>query len=389
MIYKEFQGLQLSALGMGTIRLPLNSKDNGDLNLSMVDQMVDAAIEQGVNYFDLGWDYHNFRAETVVSQSLLRYPRDSYYLATKFPGYYPDKLDKVEEIFEEQLRHCGVEYFDFYLLHNVCEGNIDAYLDPKYGIIDYLLKQKESGRIRHFGFSTHGEVENIGAFLDAAGQHMEFCQIQLNWLDWTLQSAKEKYELLTQRNIPVWVMEPVRGGRLAILPNANERTLKELRPEDSIAKWSFRFLQSLPNVHMVLSGMSNMEQMQDNVATFNVHDPVTQKEFDLLLTIAEDLKAEIPCTGCQYCCDGCPKGINIPGMLAMYNELRFAWNISDAQRLEFLKEGMDPAACIFCNSCVKACPQHIKVPEVMLDFSKKLPTLSGWDEVCKTNKGKA
>ena len=246
MIYKEFQGLKLSVLGMGTVRLPITSENSADVNIPAVEKMVDAAIAQGVNYFDLGWDYHGCRAETIVSQSLLRYPRDSYYLATKFPGYYPDKLNKVEEVFEEQLHHCGVDYFDFYLLHNVCEANIDAYLDSKYGIIDYLLKQKEAGRIRHFGFSTHGEVESIRAFLDAAGQHMEFCQIQLNWLDWTFQRANEKMALLRERNIPVWVMEPLRGGKLLKLAEEDVKRLQALRPEETVYGWGLRFLHHDP-----------------------------------------------------------------------------------------------------------------------------------------------
>ena len=342
-----------------------------------------------VNYFDTAYFYHNGESERVIGKILAEYPRESFYLATKYPGsQYHKEGYKPQEIFEEQLQKCGVDYFDFYLLHNVDEDSMDIFMNPEYGIIDYFKEQKRLGRIKHFGFSCHAEVPGLEKFLDAYGQDMEFCQIQLNWLDWTLQNAREKYELLTNRNIPVWVMEPVRGGKLAILPNANERSLKQLRPNDSVAKWSFRFLQSLPNVHMVLSGMSNMEQMRDNVATFSVHDPLSQAELDLLLTIAEDLKAEIPCTGCMYCCAGCPKGIDIPSLMSLYNRLRFAGYLKEEIRQEFLVEGRDPAECIYCNSCVKACPQHIKIPEVLLDFSKKLPTLSGWKEICAQKEAK-
>ena len=387
MLYKDFKGKQLSSLGFGVMRLPTIA--DGSIDEARTKEMVDFAIENGVNYFDTAYFYHGGKSETVIGKILAEYPRESFYLATKYPGsQYHKPGYKPQEIFEEQLQKCGVEYFDFYLLHNVDEDSMDIFMNPEYGIIDYFKEQKRCGRIKHFGFSCHAEVPGLEKFLDACGEDVEFCQIQLNWLDWTLQSAREKYELLTNRNIPVWVMEPVRGGRLAILPNANERSLKQLRPNDSVAKWSFRFLQSLPNVHMVLSGMSNMEQMQENVATFSVHDPLSQAELDLLLTIAEELKAEIPCTGCMYCCAGCPKGIDIPSLMSLYNRLRFAGYLKEEIRQEFLVEGRDPAECIYCNSCVKACPQHIKIPEVLLDFSKKLPTLSGWKEICAQKEAK-
>ena len=369
MIYKEFQGLKLSALGMGTVRLPITSENSADVNIPAVEKMVDAAIAQGVNYFDLGWDYHGCRAETIVSQSLLRYPRDSYYLATKFPGYYPDKLDKVEEIFEEQLRHCGVDYFDFYLLHNVCEANIDAYLDPKYGIIDYLLKQKEAGRIRHFGFSTHGEVENIRAFLDAAGQHMEFCQIQLNWLDWTFQRAKEKVALLRERNIPVWVMEPLRGGKILLkLAEEHVKRLQILRPEETVYGWGLRFLQTIPEVTMTLSGFSSVEHVMENTKTFSEEKPLTPEEWDVLQSIAETLKqkSSVPCTACRYCVSHCPQQLNIPKLLEFYNEQSVSGGGFIAPRaMMALPEQQRATACIGCGSCETFCPQNIKISGAM------------------------
>ena len=368
MIYKEFQGLKLSALGMGTVRLPITSENSADVNIPAVEKMVDAAIAQGVNYFDLGWDYHGCRAETIVSQSLLRYPRDSYYLATKFPGYYPDKLNKVEEVFKEQLRHCGVDYFDFYLLHNVCEANIDAYLDSKYGIIDYLLKQKEAGRIRHFGFSTHGEVESIRAFLDAAGQHMEFCQIQLNWLDWTFQRANEKMALLRERNIPVWVMEPLRGGKLLKLAEEDVKRLQALRPEETVYGWGLRFLQTIPEVTMTLSGFSSVEQIMENTKTFSEEKPLTPEEWDVLQSIAETLKQQsgVPCTACRYCVSHCPQQLNIPKLLEFYNEQSFSGGGFIAPRaMMALPEEQRATACIGCGSCEEFCPQNIKISEAM------------------------
>ncbi len=374
MLYKKFQDLQLSALGMGTARLPITSENSADVNVPMVGEIVDAAIAQGVNYFDLGWDYHGRRAETIVSQSLLRYPRDSYYLATKFPGYYPDKLDKVEEIFEEQLRHCGVDYFDFYLLHNVCEANIDAYLDPRYGIIDYLLEQKKNGRIRHFGFSTHGEPENIRAFLDVAGQHMEFCQIQLNWLDWTFQRANEKVTLLRERNIPVWVMEPLRGGKILLkLAEEHVKWLQTLRPQETVYGWGLRFLQSVPEVTMTLSGFSSVEHVMENTKTFSEEKPLTPEEWDVLQSIAEVLKERsgVPCTGCRYCVSHCPKHLNIPKLLELYNEQSFSGGGIIAPRaMMALPEEQRATACIGCRSCEAFCPQNIKISEAMTGLAQ-------------------
>ena len=374
MIYKEFHGLRLSALGMGTVRLPLLSENSADVDIPAVERMIDAAMEQGINYFDLGWDYHGCRAEPIVSQSLLRYPRDSYYLTAKFPGYYPDKLDKVAEIFEEQLRHCGVDYFDFYLLHNVCEANIDAYLDPKYGIIPYLLEQKAAGRIRYLGFSTHGAVENIRAFLDAAGAHMEFCQIQLNWLDWTFQRAEEKVALLRERNIPVWVMEPLRGGKLTRLSAEAEKTLHDLRPEETVYGWGLRFLQTVPEVTMVLSGFSSVEHVLENAKTFSEEKPLTAAEWDALQRIAETLKQQngVPCTACRYCVSHCPQRLNIPQLLEFYNEQSFTGGGFIAPRaMMALPEEQRAFACIGCRSCEAFCPQGIRISEALAELSRR------------------
>ena len=221
MIYKQFKDLQLSALGMGCMRLPCINGDDANIDVAKTQKMVDDAIRHGINYFDTAWGYHDGKSETVIGKALRKYPRNRFYLASKFPGYDLSNMPKVEEIFEEQLKKCGVEYFDFYLFHNVCELNIDSYLDDeKFGIYSYLKKQKENGRIRHLGFSAHGEYDVIQRFLDAYGDDMEFCQLQINYLDWHFQGAKEKVELLREHHLPVWVMEPLRGGRLCNLaPN--------------------------------------------------------------------------------------------------------------------------------------------------------------------------
>ena len=382
MIYSDFQGKQLSRLGFGTMRLPVNSDKR--IDEAQVAEMVAYAMEHGVNYFDTAYPYHGGDSERVIGRVLRNYPRDSWYLATKYPGHQilSDGYNPAE-IFEEQLQKCGVDYFDFYLLHNVYEKSMEVYLDPQWGIIDYFKEQKRLGRIKHLGFSCHAETKGLKAFLDVCGKDMEFCQIQLNYLDWTLQDAKGKYDLLTQRNIPVWVMEPVRGGKLASLQEADEAKLKALRPDESIAAWGFRFLQGLPNVKMVLSGMSNLVQMQDNVKTFSVPNPLTDAETAQLLEIAEGMKDSIPCTACRYCCDGCPKGLDIPGLLSTYNELRFSPAINVAMRVEFMPEDKKPSACIGCGKCAKICPQNIDIPGAMQDFTEKLSQLPSWAEICR------
>ena len=375
MIYREFQDLKLSALGMGAMRLPVIDGDDARIDKGAAAEMVACAIENGINYFDTAWGYHDGNSETVMGEALSRYPRESYYLATKFPGYDLSNMEKVESIFEAQLKKCGVEYFDFYLFHNVCEMNIDAYLDEKYGIFDYLMEQKKKGRIRHLGFSAHGSCDIMKRFLDAYGRHMEFCQIQLNYLDWSFQNAKEKVELLKEHQIPVWVMEPLRGGRLASLSEENAAILKELRPKEGIPAWAFRFLQSIPGVTMVLSGMTNMRQMQDNIAAFAEDKPLNEEEMAALLEMADRMvnKIALPCTACHYCVSHCPGGLDIPGLLELYNEHCFTGGGFIApMALMAVPEDKRPDACIGCRSCESVCPQQIKISEAMADFAARL-----------------
>lgn len=375
MIYKEFQDLKLSALGMGAMRLPVMDGDDGRIDEQAAFDMVDYAFEQGINYYDTAWGYHNGQSELVMGRALKRYPREKFYLATKFPGYDLANMDKVKEIFEKQLEKCQVEYFDFYLFHNVCEMNIDAYLDEKYGIFDYLVKQKKAGRIRHLGFSAHGSYEVMERFLKACGQEMEFCQIQLNYMDWEFQDAKKKAELLSRYHLPVWVMEPLRGGRLAKLSQEDEEKLKALRPDETIPAWAFRFLQSIPQVTMVLSGMSNMEQLKENIRTFQEEKPLTDQEKKELLEIADQIvkKSGVPCTACHYCVSHCPQGLDIPRLLALYNEHRVTGGGFIApMALSALPEDQRPGACIGCRSCEAVCPQQIHVSEVMADFNARL-----------------
>ena len=375
MIYKQFQDIRLSALGLGAMRLPVLEGKDAQIDEPAAQEMVDYAMEHGINYYDTAWGYHSGQSELALGRALARYPRESFYLATKFPGYDLNNMGRVEEIFEAQLKKCQVDYFDFYLFHNVCEMNIDAYLDPQYGIDAYLTAQKANGRIRHLGFSAHGSVPVMRRFLEAYGDHIEFCQLQINYLDWTFQDARAKVELLKEYNIPVWVMEPLRGGRLAKLGESHTRRLNALRPDEATPAWAFRFLQTIPEVTMILSGMSNMAQLQDNVHTFETEKPLTEGELSELMEIADEIlgRKALPCTACRYCTDHCPQGLDIPMLLELYNEHSFTGGGFIApMALAACPEEKKPSACVGCRSCEAVCPQQIRISEVMKDFTEKL-----------------
>ena len=375
MTYKEFQGMKLSELGFGAMRLPVIDGDDARIDEATTERMVDQAYAAGINYYDTAWGYHGGHSEEVMGRCLAKYPRESFYLADKFPGYDLRNMPKVQEIFEKQLEKCGVEYFDFYLFHNVCEMNIDAYLNPEYGIFEYLMEQKKAGRIKHLGFSCHGAMPVLKRFLEVHGSDMEFCQLQLNYLDWTFQHDKEKAELLAEYDIPVWVMEPLRGGKLAKLAEHDEAILKGLRPDEDIAAWAFRFLQTIPGVKVILSGMSNEEQLQKNLATFEESKPLNEEEMKALMEIADRMLSvnTVPCTACHYCVSHCPMELDIPHLLSLYNEHAYTGGGFIApMAMMALSDDKKPSACIACRSCEEICPQQIKISEVMSDFAGRL-----------------
>ncbi|MCD8299819.1 MAG: aldo/keto reductase [Clostridiales bacterium] len=370
MIYKDFQGIRLSALGLGTMRLPVIDGNAGQIDETAVSEMVAYAMEHGINYYDTAWGYHDSQSETAMGRILKKYPRESFYLATKFPGYDPTNIPNGREIFERQLEKCQVDYFDFYLFHNVNSVNIDPYLnDEENGLYSYLTEQKKNGRIRHLGFSVHGDYDITKRFLGAYGKDMEFCQIQLNWMDYDYQEAKRKVELLTEYNIPIWVMEPLRGGRLAVLPEKYSQKLSILRPDESVPGWGFRFIQTIPGVGVTLSGMSDMEQIRANVEIFTKESPLTDTEWGALMEIAEDMKSDktVPCTACRYCTSYCPKGLDIPGMIEVYNDNALTGREITIPEWIFGENVGEKGAgaCIGCRSCEQVCPQEIKIPELM------------------------
>ena len=372
MIYKNFQNLKLSTLGFGTMRLPTIDGDISKIDQDKTNKMFDFAIENGVNYFDTAWGYHNGQSEIAVGKALKRHPRESFYLASKFPGYDINNMGKVKEIFEKQLEKCQVEYFDFYLVHNVCEANIEYYLDESYGTVSYLLEQKKNGRIKHLGFSTHADFNNFKRYLDKYDEHMEFCQIQLNYLDYEFLEANKKIEYLKKLGIPVWVMEPIRGGRLAKLSEGEISYIKKIRPEESAPEFAFRFIQAINEVVVTLSGMSDFTQVKENIATFSEYKPLDQEEFKKALKLGKKMTKCVPCTSCRYCTEYCPMGLDIPKLISLYNEQVFSGGgFIVSMNLNSMDENKRPSACISCGACQAVCPQSIKIPEIFKDFVKR------------------
>jgi len=376
MRYHDFKECHLSALGLGCMRLPVLNEKDDQIDVVKTEEIVDYALKHGINYFDTAWRYHSGNSETVMGQILSKYPRGSYYLATKFPGFSPEMFENGRTIFQEQLQKCRVDYFDFYLLHNVAEKNIDRFISPEYGIVEYLIQQKHLGKIRHLGFSTHGSLHTIRRFLDAYGSELEFCQIQLNYLDWQLQNAKAKVELIRSYGLDVWVMEPVRGGRLATLPEETMQRLRKYRPNETAPGWAFRFLQTVPGIKMILSGMSNDEQMDDNINTFTSFEPLSDKEMKLIGKV-NDIMFNAPlvgCTACRYCCDGCPSGIEIPDIFKTLNTVRLygdEWRASLFYRALIERSGK-AKDCIGCGQCESVCPQHLPIIELLAEASERL-----------------
>lgn len=375
MIYRDFKGLKISQLAFGTMRLPVINGNDEEIDQNAVDKMVKLAFDGGVNYFDTAWGYHNGKSEVAIGKALKNYDRNSYFIADKFPGYDLGNINKVEEIFAQQLERTGLDYFDFYHIHNVHELNIEQYLDPKYRIYDYLTKMKAEGKIKHLGFSTHARFETFKRFLEKYGDSMEFCQIQLNYLDYDFQEAKLKVEECNKRGIPVMVMEPLRGGRLSNVSDDELKALKAIRPDATPTEMAFRWLQTVPGILTILSGMSNPEQMADNVATFQKDLPLNELEWKAVDNLAKSMvnpKIQ-PCTSCRYCTSHCPNEIDIPLMMSLYNEAMVTgadWRQSMA--LNAISKDKWPQSCVACGACESVCPQSLKIPEVMANLVKLL-----------------
>ena len=391
MIYRSFKDLKLSQLGFGCMRFA-SDPSTGEIDQAKVNAMFDLAIREGVNYFDTAYPYLGGKSELAMAEGLSRYPRESYYIADKFPGHsLTAPIDNIA-LFKVSLRKCRTDYFDFYLLHNITEWSVKYYESEEYHILPDMLQLKKEGKIRNLGFSFHGGPELLEAFLTRHEGEFDFVQIQLNYLDWTLQDAKSKYEIIVRHGLGVWVMEPCRGGKLAVLPESESAKLRALHsaadaghsgnyPGD--ASYAFRFLQNLPGVKVILSGMNEIFQVEDNLRTFREEWPLTSQERSVLLEIAENLKKGVPCTACRYCCDGCPVGLDIPYLLQCYNDYKFAQSLPPSMRIDALEEEKRPAACIGCGQCTHACPQGIDVPAALAELAEMYEKGPHWSEQVK------
>ena len=350
--------LTLPMLGFGTMRLPQRKRK---IDLAATKKLFERALKSGVNYFDTAYFYHGGQSEKCVGELLSQFPRDSFYLADKMPVRAVRKVEDVERIWNEQLARCKVDYFDFYLLHNL---NRDRWEDVKrFKIYEFLKERQKEGKIRKLGFSFHDEPEVLKTI---AGAHeWDFAQIQLNYLDWTLYRSKEQYEILTSRGIPVVVMEPLRGGALATLnPEANV-IFKAAAPNASVASWAFRYVGSLDNVICILSGMNKMEHLEENIATFTDFKPLSPAERETVeaALAAYRKSAAIPCTACRYCMP-CPAGVEIPRIFGLYNHAKTTGNFRQFQMIyDKFDADSKASACVNCGACLKKCPQKINVPE--------------------------
>lgn len=390
MLYRTMCGEKVSWLGLGTMRLPVDatSAQREKIDRDKATELIEYAYHNGINYFDSAYRYHAGESESFSGEVLAQFPRDSYYLATKFPGHMLEYQDgrfefvgmlagfpspaSVAEVFETQLQKCQLDYFDFYLLHNIDQRSLGLYLNKEVGVVEYCLEQKRLGRIRHLGISAHGKAETIEKFLDAYDGVIEFAQIQLNYLDWIMQGGKATYELLKSRGIDVIVMEPVRGGGLANISAEAAAIFKAAEPEASVASWALRWLQDLDGVSIVLSGMTTMEQLQENLDLFASQQPLSAAEKEVVSQVISSLVDLIGCTACRYCTEGCPAGLDIPALIALYNESGYGRSFSLTPRLLGLSASEAPSACTACGNCVKVCPQHIDVPAVMEKFAARL-----------------
>ena len=366
MQYKEFKSsAKLSMLGMGAMRLPVIGEDQGNIDYGKAKAIIDRAYQGGVNYYDTAYIYHNGKSEEFLGKALAEYPRESYYVADKFNLQAEPDFKKQ---FPEQLSRLNMEYIDFYLIHGIQDAWMDQFLES--GALRYFDELKKQGKIKNLGFSFHASPASLRKLLKI--YPWDFVQIQLNYLDWYYGDAKELYEILEEAEIPIMIMEPVRGGKLANLTPEAEAILKEADPEASIASWALRFVMSRPQVQVVLSGMSNLEQMEDNLHIFSETACLTEEEEALVKKAADEFRSKVGvgCTACRYCTPNCPIGLDIPKILSLYNDVKLVNEEWRATFADAMPEGKRPEDCIGCGACTGHCPQSLDVPAVMKEMAE-------------------
>jgi len=378
MTSRNLTGLDVSLLGFGLMRLPRNPEPPYDIAEAKATALIDYALAHGINYFDTAYTYGG--SEAFAGRALSRHPRESYYLATKCPPWKIKKPQDFDRIFNEQLAACQADYFDFYLVHNFAEENKRANTNNesydhfvRIGMYDRLMELKAAGKIRRVGFSFHGTPTLLRKLV--ANYKWDFAQIQLNYIDRTATEAQLQYDILTEAGIPISIMEPLRGGTLATLTPEAAALLTAKNSAASVASWGIRYAASFPNIFTVLSGMNEMEQLTDNIATLSDFVPVTEAEKELLYeaAIIYSKSGAVPCTGCEYCLP-CPVGLNIPRNFAIYNHAKtVGFRIPFDNGYATLSDEERASACISCGACINKCPQHLEIPDFLkevTEFSK-------------------
>lgn len=363
---RKFKDTEVSLLGLGTMRLPcktpLKRESNPLISYEKAQALVDMAYENGVNYFDTAYMYHAGKSEKFIGTALKKYPRDSYFLADKLPIWLCRKPSDMEKVFNKQLERTGHDFFDFYLLHSLNGEHFDKC--EKFGAYQFVLEKKKQGKIKNIGFSFHGTVDDMKRISSA--YDWDFAQIQMNYLDWKNQNADELYQILTDANIPVIVMEPVRGGKLANVSKDIEKMFKNARPDNSAASWAMSFVASHKNVLTILSGMNSAHQMEDNLATLTDFEPFNENEFKICANAASMMNKQevVPCTGCDYCAD-CPKGVKISAIFSAYNKVKNGELSEEEAKKLYTKIDVKADSCISCGKCASHCPQEINIPDVL------------------------
>lgn len=362
----KFKDTEVSRLGLGTMRLPCKTKLKREANplidYSKGQTLVDMAYQNGVNYFDTAYMYHAGKSEKFIGTALKKYPRDTYFLADKLPIWMCSKKSDMEKIFSKQLERTGHDYFDFYLLHSLDGNNFDKC--EKFGAYDFIKQKQSEGRIKNIGFSFHGTIDDLKRIVPA--HHWDFAQIQMNYLDWKNQDAETQYNILTEAGIPVIVMEPVRGGKLADVPENAEALFKNNAPDKSTASWAIGFAASFDNVLTILSGMNSAEQIQDNVDTLTDFKPFGETQFKICENAAAIINKYdiVPCTGCDYCAD-CPKGVKISTVFSLYNKYKTGEIPEEESKLAYGDIEVNASACVACRHCEGHCPQSIPISSYM------------------------
>lgn len=363
-------------LGFGLMRLPLtDANDKGSIDIEALKEMVDTFMEQGFTYFDTAWMYCAFKSENAVKEALTdRYPRDRYTLTTKLHASYLKTKEDRDRIFEEQRQKTGVDYFDYYLIHAIDQELYSIY--NEMDCFNWLIEKKKQGFVKHIGFSYHDSAEFLDQVLTEHPE-MEFVQLQMNYLDWESAEVQSRkcYEVASKHGKPVIVMEPVKGGTLADVPAEVRESFAAYHPDLSVPSWAIRFVASLDNVAMVLSGMSNMEQLMDNISYMKEFVPMNAEETELVHKAAEMIKDSIAisCTGCSYCTEGCPMQIAIPDLFRVYNKSKRG-EITDVEANEEYRQltesGGKARECLACGQCQVACPQHLEIINYLKDVAK-------------------